>query len=145
MIADRRFLNLSPNLETFKKPRNRFQGRLRKGQLADGRSGGEGVGGEAKSYDDDKALSSINHSILSGSIYVPSEFKEKYGVWVPVLELTQTSPYLRVESKVSFSPSVIMNYNGKGVGWGRPLLLVGHIGLCSYCLLIFIAGLFFKN
>ncbi len=67
-----------------------------------GETGG-GVGAGAKLDDDEKALSSINHSILSGSIYVPSEFKEKYGVWDPVLELTQTLSRSRFQSQLSTS------------------------------------------
>ncbi len=71
-------------------------------QLADGRGRG-GVEGGAKSSIK-KAWSSINHSILTGITNVQAEIKEKHGVRDPVLELTQTSPYFRVDSKVSFSP-----------------------------------------
>jgi hypothetical protein len=31
-----------------------------------------------------------------------AEFKENHGVWEPMLEFTQTLPYLRVNAKVSF-------------------------------------------
>jgi hypothetical protein len=37
-----------------------------------------------------------------------AEFKEKRGVWDPRLELRQISSYLRVESKVSFLPLIII-------------------------------------
>jgi hypothetical protein len=55
-----------------------------------------------------------------------SEFKEKHGVRDPKLELSQTSPYLRIESKVSILPLSIINPKGKGVGGNghRSLLLV---------------------
>ncbi len=46
-----------------------------------------------------------------------AEFKEKHGVWDPRLELRQISSYLRVESKVSILPLIIINPKGKGVGW----------------------------
>ncbi len=52
-----------------------------------------------------------------------AEFKKKHRVWDPRLELSQTSPYLRVESKVSFLSLIIINPKGKGVGWAMGL---GH-------------------
>jgi hypothetical protein len=50
-----------------------------------------------------------------------------------MLELTQTSLYLKIDFKVSFIPPGIMNHKGKGMGWGRSLLLVGYICIGSYC------------
>jgi hypothetical protein len=44
--------------------------------------------------------------------------------------VTRTIPYLRLESEVSSLPPIINNYKGKRMGWGRSLLLVGHICIC---------------
>jgi hypothetical protein len=49
------------------------------------------------------------------------EFKENHGVWEPMLEFTQTYPYLRGNSKVSFPSSIKyhkiqMERGGLGIG-----------------------------
>ncbi len=41
-------------------------------------------------------------------------FIEKRGVWDPILELTITSPYLIVDSEVSFSPQLLRERGGVG-------------------------------
>ncbi len=46
-------------------------------------------------------------------------FKEKYGVWDRV-GVGYNSPYLTVNSEVIYS-----HYKGKGMDWGRFLLLLG--------------------
>jgi hypothetical protein len=71
--------------------------------------------------------------LISGIQNTEAVFKEKRGVWDPMLELDGydlTLPHSRLQS-----PASHLNYKKKGVGWGRSLLLVGHEHICI-CLLI---------
>ncbi len=65
----------------------------------------------------------------------PNSKRNKVNKWDHILQLTQASPYLKVNYKVSFPPTVIINYSTKERGgWGRRL--------DTYCLLIFITSFF---
>jgi hypothetical protein len=61
-------------------------------------------------------------------VYAEAVFKEKRGVLDPLLEPTIISPYLIVDSEVQLA---ITTSKGKGVKWGRSILLVEHIFFCT--------------
>ncbi len=61
-------------------------------------------------------------------VWTETVFKEKHGVWDPMLEMTIT--HLTVSHGQFRSQLSTRTTKGKGVEWGRSLLLIEHVCIC---------------